>query len=292
MCDQQVLSHSSCSCLLWGSRQCSQLSSSPDSMDARRYASIDSLYKRVHARNGGPQTDSYATHIMLHKVLIPYCIIKCRAMGFIAVTSAQIIAKISSSAPKPCSCANLPKYSWQTITNPASSWLTVLCHEAPLHSSYGINIRGDGGCSVAKDLGIECYEVPTGWKYFGSLMDAGKLSICGTFALNCSYLDLTWMLPHMWYARFQLLLLGAHLIFLHVRGASPLKLLCRRVQTQRNFALVTPTTSLRPPRAWTYATNGLMRPFDHLSFKHPATPRTCLRSSFPWHRSRTMCCTL
>ncbi len=23
------------------------------------------------------------------------------------------------------------------------------------------------------------YEVPTGWKFFGNLMDAGKLSICG-----------------------------------------------------------------------------------------------------------------
>ena len=33
--------------------------------------------------------------------------------------------------------------------------------------------------SVAKKLGVELYEVPTGWKFFGNLMDAGKLSICG-----------------------------------------------------------------------------------------------------------------
>lgn len=32
---------------------------------------------------------------------------------------------------------------------------------------------------VAKKLNLTCYEVPTGWKYFGNLMDAGKLSICG-----------------------------------------------------------------------------------------------------------------
>ncbi|KAF7635972.1 hypothetical protein Mgra_00004693 [Meloidogyne graminicola] len=32
---------------------------------------------------------------------------------------------------------------------------------------------------VAKSLGHKCYEVPTGWKYFGNLMDAGKLSLCG-----------------------------------------------------------------------------------------------------------------
>ncbi|XP_034946971.1 phosphoglucomutase [Chelonus insularis] len=32
---------------------------------------------------------------------------------------------------------------------------------------------------VAKLNNIECFEVPTGWKYFGNLMDAGRLSICG-----------------------------------------------------------------------------------------------------------------
>jgi len=32
---------------------------------------------------------------------------------------------------------------------------------------------------VAKQLGVEFFEVPTGWKFFGNLMDAGKLSICG-----------------------------------------------------------------------------------------------------------------
>eukprot|EP00735_Rhodelphis_limneticus_P003951 TRINITY_DN15495_c0_g1::TRINITY_DN15495_c0_g1_i1::g.30570::m.30570 TRINITY_DN15495_c0_g1::TRINITY_DN15495_c0_g1_i1::g.30570 ORF type:complete len:562 (+),score=188.65,sp/Q9SCY0/PGMP_ARATH/62.46/0.0,PGM_PMM_I/PF02878.11/3.9e-36,PGM_PMM_III/PF02880.11/1.8e-27,PGM_PMM_II/PF02879.11/8e-14,PGM_PMM_IV/PF00408.15/2e-10,Ribosomal_S6e/PF01092.14/0.062,DUF91/PF01939.11/0.15 TRINITY_DN15495_c0_g1_i1:7-1692(+) len=32
---------------------------------------------------------------------------------------------------------------------------------------------------VAKALGVPFYEVPTGWKFFGNLMDAGKLSICG-----------------------------------------------------------------------------------------------------------------
>jgi len=32
---------------------------------------------------------------------------------------------------------------------------------------------------VAKELGVEFFEVPTGWKFFGNLMDAGRLSICG-----------------------------------------------------------------------------------------------------------------
>jgi phosphoglucomutase len=33
--------------------------------------------------------------------------------------------------------------------------------------------------SVAKAQGLDCYEVPTGWKFFGNLMDAGKCSLCG-----------------------------------------------------------------------------------------------------------------
>ncbi len=32
---------------------------------------------------------------------------------------------------------------------------------------------------VAQALGIPCYETPTGWKYFGSLLDAGKATLCG-----------------------------------------------------------------------------------------------------------------
>jgi len=32
---------------------------------------------------------------------------------------------------------------------------------------------------VAAGLGIDCYETPTGWKFFGNLLDAGKVSICG-----------------------------------------------------------------------------------------------------------------
>lgn len=32
---------------------------------------------------------------------------------------------------------------------------------------------------VAKKQGLECYEVPTGWKFFCALFDADKLSICG-----------------------------------------------------------------------------------------------------------------
>lgn len=32
---------------------------------------------------------------------------------------------------------------------------------------------------VAKSLGIACYETPTGWKFFGNLLDAGQITLCG-----------------------------------------------------------------------------------------------------------------
>ncbi|MGD2171768.1 MAG: alpha-D-glucose phosphate-specific phosphoglucomutase [Gammaproteobacteria bacterium] len=32
---------------------------------------------------------------------------------------------------------------------------------------------------VALGLGIPCYETPTGWKFFGNLLDAGKITLCG-----------------------------------------------------------------------------------------------------------------
>lgn len=32
---------------------------------------------------------------------------------------------------------------------------------------------------VAEKLGIKCYETPTGWKFFGNLLDANKATLCG-----------------------------------------------------------------------------------------------------------------
>jgi phosphoglucomutase len=32
---------------------------------------------------------------------------------------------------------------------------------------------------VARSLGIPCFETPTGWKFFGNLMDAGMCTLCG-----------------------------------------------------------------------------------------------------------------
>lgn len=32
---------------------------------------------------------------------------------------------------------------------------------------------------VAKERGLDCFETPVGWKYFGNLLDAGRVTLCG-----------------------------------------------------------------------------------------------------------------
>ncbi len=33
--------------------------------------------------------------------------------------------------------------------------------------------------AVARKLGLPCFETPTGWKFFGNLLDAGRITVCG-----------------------------------------------------------------------------------------------------------------
>lgn len=40
--------------------------------------------------------------------------------------------------------------------------------------------------AVAYARGIDCYETPTGWKYFCNLLDAGKLTLCGEESFGTS----------------------------------------------------------------------------------------------------------
>ncbi len=39
----------------------------------------------------------------------------------------------------------------------------------------------DVGCFNNQQFvsGLECFDTPTGWKYFGNLLDAGRISLCG-----------------------------------------------------------------------------------------------------------------
>jgi len=68
-----------------------------------------------------------------------------------------------------------------------SDSLAVMAANATLVPAYAKGISGVARSMptsaavdrVAKTLGLDCYETPTGWKFFGNLMDAGKVTLCG-----------------------------------------------------------------------------------------------------------------
>jgi phosphoglucomutase len=68
-----------------------------------------------------------------------------------------------------------------------SDSLAILAANAHLAPGYAKGLAGiarsmptsQAADRVAKKLGIPCYETPTGWKFFGNLLDAGLISICG-----------------------------------------------------------------------------------------------------------------
>jgi phosphoglucomutase len=68
-----------------------------------------------------------------------------------------------------------------------SDSLAVIAANATLAPGYAKGITGVARSMptsaavdrVAAKLGIPCYETPTGWKFFGNLMDAGKVTLCG-----------------------------------------------------------------------------------------------------------------
>ena len=68
-----------------------------------------------------------------------------------------------------------------------SDSLAMLAANAHLAPGYARGLRGiarsmptsAAADRVAADLGIPCFETPTGWKYFGNLLDAGMATICG-----------------------------------------------------------------------------------------------------------------
>ncbi|SEB81392.1 alpha-D-glucose phosphate-specific phosphoglucomutase [Rhodobacter sp. 24-YEA-8] len=68
-----------------------------------------------------------------------------------------------------------------------SDSLAVLAANAHLAKGYKAGLKGvarsmptSGAVDrVAKHLGIEAYETPTGWKFFGNLLDAGRVTLCG-----------------------------------------------------------------------------------------------------------------
>jgi len=68
-----------------------------------------------------------------------------------------------------------------------SDSLAVLAANAHLAPGYAQGLAGVARSMptsravdrVAEALGIDCYETPTGWKFFGNLLDAGRVTLCG-----------------------------------------------------------------------------------------------------------------
>ena len=72
------------------------------------------------------------------------------------------------------------------IVAPSDS-LAVLAANATLVPQFRAGLKGvarsmptSGAVDrVAQSLGIRCFETPTGWKFFGNLLDAGMVNLCG-----------------------------------------------------------------------------------------------------------------
>jgi len=68
-----------------------------------------------------------------------------------------------------------------------SDSLAVLAANATLVPGYARGLSGVARSmptsaavdAVAAKLGIPCFETPTGWKFFGNLLDAGHITLCG-----------------------------------------------------------------------------------------------------------------
>lgn len=73
-----------------------------------------------------------------------------------------------------------------TSVSPSDS-LAIITANAHLAKGYENGISGvarsmptsRAADRVATKMGIECFETPTGWKFFGNLLDAGRITICG-----------------------------------------------------------------------------------------------------------------
>lgn len=73
-----------------------------------------------------------------------------------------------------------------TYVAPSDS-LAIMTAKAHLARGYAQGLRGvarsmptsRAADKVADALGIPCFETPTGWKFFGNLLDAGRITLCG-----------------------------------------------------------------------------------------------------------------
>lgn len=79
------------------------------------------------------------------------------------------------------------------FVNPSDS-LAILAANATKIPAYQGGIKGiarsmptsQAADRVAEKLGIPCFETPTGWKFFGNLLDSDKITLCGEESFGSS----------------------------------------------------------------------------------------------------------
>nr|WP_296748739.1 alpha-D-glucose phosphate-specific phosphoglucomutase [Thioalkalivibrio sp.] len=79
------------------------------------------------------------------------------------------------------------------FVSPSDS-LAVMAANAHLIPAYRDGLKGVARSmptsqaidAVAEAMGIPCYETPTGWKFFGNLLDDGRITLCGEESFGTS----------------------------------------------------------------------------------------------------------
>ena len=108
------------------------------------------------------------------------------------VWATQLMAAMTSDTPPDFGAASDGDGDRNMIVGPhcfvsPSDSLAVLAANAARVPHYSAGLAGVARSMptsravdrVAASLGIACFETPTGWKFFGNLLDEGKITLCG-----------------------------------------------------------------------------------------------------------------
>ena len=146
-------------------------------------------------------TGPYATEILVNRLGAPQsCLMNCEVSETFGgghpdpnLTYAHELVEVlyGQNAPDFCAASDGDGDRNMILGNhffvtPSDS-LAIIAANATLIPAYKQGLAGvarsmptSGAVDrVAKTLSIPCYETPTGWKFFGNLMDADKVTLCG-----------------------------------------------------------------------------------------------------------------
>ena len=127
---------------------------------------------KYNIENGGPAPEKITEAIFANtQALTAYRISDAPAVDLDVVGSTRIEAMIVGRG---------------LAVTPSDS-LAIIAANATVAPGYAKGITGiarsmptsQAADRVAESLGISCFETPTGWKYFGNLMDANLATLCG-----------------------------------------------------------------------------------------------------------------